>query len=135
MLSDFALHPERQIALASCWNGRLYLVRYDGTVQATVEVGGPAKLRWSADGRFAIAGTQQGEIWRVDADGTRVWHVRIPERQAARWRNRSDRCSMASLFIGSVGLVPSMPMSVTCGSSRRRKAGSSWTRLGLRPSP
>ncbi len=81
-VSDFALHPQGQGTLASCWNGRLYLVHCDGTVQATIEVGGPAKLRWSADGRFAIAGTQEGEIWRVEADGTTAWHTRIPVRQA-----------------------------------------------------
>jgi glyoxylase-like metal-dependent hydrolase (beta-lactamase superfamily II) len=69
-VSDFALHPQGQAALASCWNGRLYLVRCDGAVQATIDAGGPARLRWSADGRFAIAGTAQGEIWRVEADGT-----------------------------------------------------------------
>ncbi len=81
-VSDFALHPQGQTALACCWNGRLYLVRYDGTVQATIEVGGPARLRWSADGRFAIAGTAQGEIWRLEADGTTTWHARLPVRQA-----------------------------------------------------
>ena len=81
-VSDFALHPQDQTTLASCWNGRLYLVRYDGTVQATIEVGGPARLRWSADGRFAIAGTQQGEVWRVEPDGTTAWHTRIPVWQA-----------------------------------------------------
>ncbi len=81
-VSDFALHPKGQGTLASCWNGRLYLVHCDGTVQATIEVGGPARIRWSADGRFAIAGTQEGEIWRVEADGTKTWHTSIPVRQA-----------------------------------------------------
>jgi outer membrane protein assembly factor BamB len=81
-VSDFAVHPQGQTTLASCWDGRLYLVRTDGTVQATVEVGGPAKLRWSADGRFAMAGTQRGEIWRVEADGTTAWHTNLPVRMA-----------------------------------------------------
>jgi glyoxylase-like metal-dependent hydrolase (beta-lactamase superfamily II) len=81
-VSDFAPHPQDEITLASCWNGKLYLVRYDGTLKATTEAGGPARLRWSADGRFAIAGTQQGEILRVEADGTTAWHTSIPVRQA-----------------------------------------------------
>ncbi len=81
-VSDFAVHPQDRVTLASCWNGRLYLVRFDGTVQATVDVGGPARLRWSPDGRFAIAGTQQGEVWRVEADGTAAWHARLPVRLA-----------------------------------------------------
>jgi glyoxylase-like metal-dependent hydrolase (beta-lactamase superfamily II) len=74
--------PNPTLALFSCWNGRLCLVRGDGTVQAAIDAGGPARLRWSADGRFAIAGTSQGETWRVEADGTVAWHVRLPVRQA-----------------------------------------------------
>ncbi|UCG58839.1 MAG: MBL fold metallo-hydrolase, partial [Phycisphaerales bacterium] len=81
-VSDFALHPQGRTTLVSCWNGRLYLVRYDGTVQATIRASGPARLRWSADGRFAIAGTQEGEIWRVESDGTTAWQTSIPARQA-----------------------------------------------------
>jgi hypothetical protein len=79
---DRSLHPQGQAALVSCWNGWLYLVRHDGTVQATIEVGGPARLRWGAFGRFVVAGTQQGEIGRVEADGTTAWHTRLPVRPA-----------------------------------------------------
>jgi len=82
-LSDFAVHPEGQTALASCWDGRVYLVHRDGTVRATVDVGGPARLGWSADGRFAAMGTQQGEVWRADADGKVAWHTAIPVREPA----------------------------------------------------
>jgi glyoxylase-like metal-dependent hydrolase (beta-lactamase superfamily II) len=81
-VSDFTLHPQGRVILASCWNGRLYLVRCDGTVQTTIDAGGPARLRWSADGRFALAGTAQGEVWRVEPDGTTAWHTRLPVRQA-----------------------------------------------------
>jgi len=81
-VADFAVRPDGLVALASCWDGRLYLVRTDGTVQATVEAGGPAKVRWSADGRIAIAGTQQGEILRIEADGTIAWHTPLPVQQA-----------------------------------------------------
>lgn len=81
-VSDLAVHPQDPATLASCWDGRLCLVRSNGAVQATIEAGGPARLQWSADGRFAIAGTQQGEIWRVGADGRTAWRTRIPVRQA-----------------------------------------------------
>jgi len=79
-VADFAVHPGGQAALASCWDGRLYLVRRDGTLQGTIEVGGPARVRWSRDGRFAVAGTQKGEVWRVDAEGKVAWHTAIPAR-------------------------------------------------------
>ncbi len=82
-VSDFAVHPRGQATLASCWDGRLYLVRSNGTVQATIGAGGPARVQWSADGHFAIAGTQQGEIWRVEADGTKAWRTRLPIVQVA----------------------------------------------------
>ncbi len=81
-LSDFAVHPQGRAILASCWNGRLYLVRGDGAVQATIDVGGPARLRWSVDGRFAVAGTAPGAVWRLEADGTTAWHARLPVRLA-----------------------------------------------------
>ncbi|MCR4414706.1 MAG: MBL fold metallo-hydrolase [Thermoguttaceae bacterium] len=57
------------------------MIGCDGTVQATVEVGGPARVRWSTDGRFAIAGTQKGEVWRVDTHGKVIWHTAIPVRK------------------------------------------------------
>jgi glyoxylase-like metal-dependent hydrolase (beta-lactamase superfamily II) len=80
-VADFAADPSGRAVLVSCWDGKLYLIRCDGTVRATVEVGGPARLRWSADGRFAVAGTQKGEVWRVDADGKAIWHMAIPVRK------------------------------------------------------
>ena len=36
-------------------------------------VGGPARLRWSKDARFAIAGTQRGEIICLADDGRLRW--------------------------------------------------------------
>ncbi len=81
-VSDFAVHPQGQATLASCWDGRLYLVRADGTVQGTIDAGGPAKVHWSYDGRFAIAGTQYGEIWRIEANGSTAWHTPLPVRPA-----------------------------------------------------
>lgn len=80
-LCDFIIQPGKQAVLASCWDGQLYWMRCDGTVKATIDVGAPARLRWSADGRFAIAATQKGEIWRVDAEGKPAWHTAIPVRK------------------------------------------------------
>ena len=80
-VSDFAVHPEGRSVLASCWDGRLYVIRLDGTMLAAIDLGGPARVRWSADGRFAVAGTQKGEVWRVNAGGKVAWQVAIPVRE------------------------------------------------------
>jgi glyoxylase-like metal-dependent hydrolase (beta-lactamase superfamily II) len=45
-------------------------------------VGDAARVRWSADGRFAVAGTQGGEVWCLDADGQVRWHTPLPAAEA-----------------------------------------------------
>src|SRR5262249_17029293 len=67
-VSDFAVHPGGERALASCWDGQLYLLDREGGLIARLEVGGPARLRWSPDGKFAVAGTQESTVVRVNAD-------------------------------------------------------------------
>jgi glyoxylase-like metal-dependent hydrolase (beta-lactamase superfamily II) len=59
------------------------LIRRDGAVQEKMDVGGPARLRWSADGSFAVAGTQKGEVRRVDGSGKVAWRSVIPVREPA----------------------------------------------------
>jgi glyoxylase-like metal-dependent hydrolase (beta-lactamase superfamily II) len=77
-VSDFAIHPDGDRALVSCWDGEAYLVRRDGTLQGQVSVSGPARLRWSSDGQFAILGTQAGEVIRLDARAEVRWRMRLP---------------------------------------------------------
>lgn len=77
-VSDLAVHPEGNQALVSCWDGKAYLVNRDGTVHESVSLGQPARLCWSADGRFAIAGTQAGEVIRLDAQGKIQWRTALP---------------------------------------------------------
>jgi hypothetical protein len=47
-------------------------------MQAKVRVGNQARLHWSADGRFAVAGTQDGEVHKIDREGQVVWRTRLP---------------------------------------------------------
>ncbi|MCI0361581.1 MAG: MBL fold metallo-hydrolase [Planctomycetaceae bacterium] len=83
-VSDFAVHPDGKRALVSCWDGWLYLVDREGAVTAQLQVGGPARLRWSPDGKFAVCGTQDGSIVRLNADGAQVWRKSLPAAEAAR---------------------------------------------------
>jgi glyoxylase-like metal-dependent hydrolase (beta-lactamase superfamily II) len=77
-VSDLALHPEGDRALVSCWDGFLYVVGRDGKRVAKLDAGGPARLAWSKDGRFAAAGTHQGEILSIDSDGRVRWRLTLP---------------------------------------------------------
>jgi glyoxylase-like metal-dependent hydrolase (beta-lactamase superfamily II) len=77
-VADFSIHPGGARALVTCWDGRAYLVGRDGTVHAETDLGGPARLRWSADGDFAIAGTEAGEVFCLDRDAKVRWNTALP---------------------------------------------------------
>jgi glyoxylase-like metal-dependent hydrolase (beta-lactamase superfamily II) len=77
-ISDLAVRAAGDRALVSCWDGILFLVGSDGVTQAHVNVGSPARLRWSADDRFAVAGTSLGEVVSLDADGQVRWKTALP---------------------------------------------------------
>ncbi|HEY7314893.1 MAG TPA: MBL fold metallo-hydrolase [Gemmataceae bacterium] len=78
VVSDLALHPDGKRALVACWDNKLYLVRRDGSVQETLDVGETARVCWSTDGRFAVAGTAAGEVWSLDADAKVRWKTTLP---------------------------------------------------------
>jgi glyoxylase-like metal-dependent hydrolase (beta-lactamase superfamily II) len=50
----------------------------DGLPLATVAAGGPARLRWGKGGDFAVAGTEAGEVLRLDGDGKPSWRLKLP---------------------------------------------------------
>lgn len=81
-VGDFALHPGGGRAWVSCWDGRLYLVRADGREPVEVDVGAPARLRWSRDGSFAVAGTHDGEVLCLGAEGEVRWRRKLPAAEA-----------------------------------------------------
>jgi glyoxylase-like metal-dependent hydrolase (beta-lactamase superfamily II) len=83
-VSDFAVRPDGSRALVSCWDGWLYLLAPDGGLVARLRVDGPARVRWGPEGRFAVAGTQDGTVVRVSADGKEVWRTKLPAAEAAR---------------------------------------------------
>ncbi len=77
-VGDFALHPGGELAWVSCWDGNLYLIHRDGRPATRVDAGGPARLRFSPDGSFAVAGTDAGEVIRLDAAGKPAWRTKLP---------------------------------------------------------
>jgi metallo-beta-lactamase class B len=81
-VSDFAVHSAG--ALISCWNGKTYLVSQAGTVRTTWDVGQPARLRWARDGRFAVLGSQNGEVWGLDERGKVLWKTPLPVAEVPR---------------------------------------------------
>jgi glyoxylase-like metal-dependent hydrolase (beta-lactamase superfamily II) len=78
-VSDLAIAPNGERVLASCWDGKLYLVDLSGKLLATLPTGSPARVRWSNSGHFAIAGTQAGEVVCLEADGRTRWRLELPK--------------------------------------------------------
>jgi glyoxylase-like metal-dependent hydrolase (beta-lactamase superfamily II) len=77
-VADLALHPDGERAWVSCWDGNLYWIHRDGRAATRVEVGAPARLSWSPGGSFAVAGTEAGEVIRLDTAGEAVRRTRLP---------------------------------------------------------
>jgi glyoxylase-like metal-dependent hydrolase (beta-lactamase superfamily II) len=75
---DFDIHPDGDRVLVSCWDGKVYLIDRNGVILEAASVGQPARLRWSADGRFAIVATHAGEVAALDAQGKARWKITLP---------------------------------------------------------
>jgi glyoxylase-like metal-dependent hydrolase (beta-lactamase superfamily II) len=77
-VADCAIPPRATGALVSCWNGTIYLVSSGGKVAGQTEARAPARLAWSPDGSFALAGTADGRLVRIERDGKTAWDQAIP---------------------------------------------------------
>jgi glyoxylase-like metal-dependent hydrolase (beta-lactamase superfamily II) len=77
-VADLSLSPAGGQALVSCWDGRLYLVDRSGEVLAKPDLGSTARVAWSDDGAFAVAGTTEGRLLRLHRSGALVWNKAIP---------------------------------------------------------
>jgi len=77
-VSDLAPHPGGERLLVSCWDGKLYLLDRAGKSHAMLVVDSPARLQWNKEGESAVAGTQNGEVVCLSADGKQRWRVKLP---------------------------------------------------------
>ncbi|HEX7902071.1 MAG TPA: MBL fold metallo-hydrolase [Planctomycetota bacterium] len=75
-VGDLAIH--RGKALVSCWDGWIHAFDAQGRPAGKIETGGPCRLRWSADGAFAIAGGSGGDVWCLNPDATSRWRRTLP---------------------------------------------------------
>ncbi len=80
-VADCAANSTDGRVLVSCWDGQAYLASADGKVSGKWELGSPARLAWSVDGLFAVAGTAGGKLFRVERDGKPGWTQNIPVAQ------------------------------------------------------
>jgi hypothetical protein len=77
-VSDLSISPTSGHALVSCWDGQIYLLDRAGNVSAKIDTGGTARLAWSGDGSFAMAGTAEGRLLRLERNGALAWSNSIP---------------------------------------------------------
>jgi glyoxylase-like metal-dependent hydrolase (beta-lactamase superfamily II) len=77
-VADCAVSSAHGSALVSCWDGRLYWLHAADEHQEALNAGGPARLAWSRDGRFAVAGTEAGQLLRMDQNGKVAWSKSLP---------------------------------------------------------
>jgi glyoxylase-like metal-dependent hydrolase (beta-lactamase superfamily II) len=82
-VADCATTTAHGRMLVSCWDGWLYLLASDGRLEAKQNIGNPARIIWSNDGTFAIVGTTDGRLIRINQNGELVWTRPIPETEIA----------------------------------------------------
>ncbi len=70
---DAAISPSTGEGWVSCWDGRLHRCGRD----QSLDLGAPARLKWSPDGRTLIAGTEAGDVIGVE-QGREKWRTRLP---------------------------------------------------------
>jgi metallo-beta-lactamase class B len=76
-ISDVAV-SERGVA-AACWDGRVYLLAErdlaEAHLPAGIDVGGPALLRTTADGKRLVVAGANGVVRLLDASGREAWRT------------------------------------------------------------
>lgn len=76
-VADCAPCPADGRVLVSGWDGMTTLLNADGKSAAKWGLNSTARLAWSDDGAFAVAGTASGQLARVDRDGKMSWKQNV----------------------------------------------------------
>ncbi len=77
-VAECAVSSAHGSAIVSCWDGRIYLLRGADGAREVLNTGRPGRVAWSADGAFAVVGTDAGQLLRVEQDGKLSWRNSIP---------------------------------------------------------
>jgi glyoxylase-like metal-dependent hydrolase (beta-lactamase superfamily II) len=78
-IADLAVSPANGQVLVSCWDGNLYLLDRGGAVVREKRwIGCAARLAWSGAGSFAVAGTADGRVLRLEENGASGWSQALP---------------------------------------------------------
>lgn len=77
-VADVSISPRAEQVLVSCWNGQIYRLEPTGKVSGKLDAVAPARLAWSDDGSFAVAGTAEGRLLCLKGDGALAWSNSIP---------------------------------------------------------
>ena len=77
-VADLSLSPTNGSPLVSCWDGRIYLLDHDGKLLTKHDAGAPSRVTWNNDGNFALAGTADGHLLRLNSAGALAWNKPIP---------------------------------------------------------
>jgi glyoxylase-like metal-dependent hydrolase (beta-lactamase superfamily II) len=140
-ISDLGLSPQGDRALVACWDGKVYLMGRDGSVQAQVNVGQSARVCWSADGRFAVAGTQAGEVVSLDARGKVRWQTALPTAEVPPLQGplrpvfedmpiySVGRVGTEHAYVGDIWLIKTNEGGIFVDSGGASAIPSSWQRL------
>jgi glyoxylase-like metal-dependent hydrolase (beta-lactamase superfamily II) len=80
-VSHAAVNPQDGKLLVSTRNGSLSLATTEQT-RLVSDLKSPARVAWSSDGRFAVAGTADGRLARCNQEGIIVWDKEIPAAEA-----------------------------------------------------
>lgn len=103
-VAQCALTTAHARALVSCWDGWIYILTPDGKLQSRCNLGRPARVAWSHDGKFALAGTTDGRLLRINEHGKVAWTRKIPEKDVPPPKAPSEVVPGLPIFQG--GRIP-----------------------------
>jgi glyoxylase-like metal-dependent hydrolase (beta-lactamase superfamily II) len=89
-MEEFAMSSAVAHAAVNPVDGRLLVSGHDGSLrfltddqpQRLADLNSPARVAWSSDGSFAIAGNERGRLLRIERDGSIAWDKELPSAES-----------------------------------------------------